>query len=71
MSLLRDPAATESQRRPLRYLGRVNLNGSSSSRARELVWFRPRLDGDALVAVIEAIVAEHLISLAGEVRKAA
>ena len=31
MSLLRDPAATESQRRPLRYLGRVNLNGSSSS----------------------------------------
>lgn len=42
-----------------------------TSRTRELVWFRPRLDGDALVAVIEAIVAEHLISLAGEVRKAA
>ena len=49
-----------------------DFSGSTrTSRARELVWFRPRLDGDALVAVIEDIVAEHLISLAGEVRKAA
>ncbi len=41
-----------------------DFSGSSrTSRARELVWFRPRLDGDALVAIVEALIADHLRSL--------
>ena len=31
--------------------------------ARELMFFRPRIDGSALVAIIEAIVARHLAQL--------
>lgn len=45
-----------------------------TSRARELAFFRPRLDGDVLVAIIEALLAAHLEEIAaaaGMVRAAA
>ena len=41
------------------------------SRAREILFFRPRLDTMALIRIIEAVVARHLASIIGEVPRAA